>query len=123
MGTNEAGTAAASGIAGAGGGTDVGAKLIEEIRRVLSRIDAHAAGAGQAPDADATPATSPAPLAAPGTAPLDALLTCFGLTTFERDLILLAAADELDPTTAARCAAACGDPQRATRASPGARRR
>lgn len=113
MGTNETGTAAASGIAGAGGGPDVGAKLIEEIRRVLARIDAHAAGAGQATDADATPATSPAPLAAPGTAPLDALLTCFGLTPFERDLILLAAADELDPTTAARCAAACGDPQRA----------
>lgn len=69
MGTNETGTAAASGIAGAGGGPDVGAKLIEEIRRVLARIDAHAAGAGQATDADATPATSPAPWPPPAPPP------------------------------------------------------
>ncbi|WP_405578177.1 ATP-binding protein [Streptomyces sp. NBC_01092] len=110
MGTNEPGTAGTSSTAG---GHDVGATLIEEIRRVLSLIDAHATGAGQGTEPESTGSTSPAPLAAPGTAPLDALVACFGLTTFERDLILLAAADELDPTTAARCAAACGDPQRA----------
>ncbi|MEU1306580.1 ATP-binding protein [Streptomyces shenzhenensis] len=51
--------------------------------------------------------------AAPGCAALDALVGCFGLTPFERDVVLLTAADELDPTTAARCAAAAGDPQRA----------
>ncbi|WND22723.1 AAA family ATPase [Streptomyces violaceus] len=49
----------------------------------------------------------------PGIAPLDALVTCFGLTVFERDLVLLAAAQELEPTTGARCAAASGDPERA----------
>ncbi|MFJ8635794.1 ATP-binding protein [Streptomyces sp. NPDC093568] len=106
MGTNEPGTAGASGTAAAGG---VGVTLTAEIRRVLSRIDAHAAGE----PSDAVAPASPAPPATPGTAPLDALVSCFGLTAFERDLILLAAADELDPTTAARCAAACGDPQRA----------
>ncbi|MFC9131209.1 AAA family ATPase [Streptomyces sp. NPDC057099] len=49
----------------------------------------------------------------PGVAPLDALVACFGLTRFERDLVLLAAAQELEPTTGARCAAASGDPERA----------
>ncbi|MGW0375524.1 ATP-binding protein, partial [Streptomyces coeruleorubidus] len=51
--------------------------------------------------------------AGPGTAPLDALVACFGLTPFERDLVVLTAAQELDPTTAARCAAASADPERA----------
>lgn len=125
MGTNEPGTAGTSATAG---GQDPGATLTGEIRRVLSGIDAHAAGAGQntasqsdahqpgasQSDAPSAPGSAPpAPLAAPGTAPLDALVSCFGLTTFERDLILLTAADELDPTTGARCAAASGDPQRA----------
>ncbi|MGW7366508.1 ATP-binding protein, partial [Streptomyces sp. NPDC054841] len=48
-----------------------------------------------------------------GPATLDALVACFGLTPFERDVVLLAAAAELDPTTGSRCAAACGDPERA----------
>ncbi|MEU7486803.1 ATP-binding protein [Streptomyces sp. NPDC042319] len=50
---------------------------------------------------------------APNVATLDALTTCFGLSTFEREIVLLAAAAELDPTTNARCAAAAGDPSRA----------
>ncbi|MFF3244636.1 AAA family ATPase [Streptomyces sp. NPDC002870] len=58
------------------------------------------------------PRNSPAP-AAPPVATLDALVACFGLSPFERDVILLAAAAELDPTTGGRCAAACGDPERA----------
>nr|WP_158897245.1 AAA family ATPase [Streptomyces hygroscopicus] len=53
------------------------------------------------------------PKAIPGPATLDALAACFGLSTFERQLVLLAAAAELDPTAAARCAAASGDPARA----------
>ncbi|MFB6936185.1 ATP-binding protein [Streptomyces chartreusis] len=110
MGTNEPGTAATSRTTG---GHDVGANLIEEIRRVLARVDAHAQAADVGEAAVPETTASPTPPAAPGTAPLDALVTCFGLTSFERDVILLAAADELDPTTAARCAAACGDPQRA----------
>ncbi|MEU5268980.1 AAA family ATPase [Streptomyces hygroscopicus] len=55
----------------------------------------------------------PTPKAIPGPATLDALVACFGLSTFERQLVLLAAAAELDPTAAARCAAASGDPARA----------
>ncbi|WP_262700258.1 MULTISPECIES: ATP-binding protein [Streptomyces] len=49
----------------------------------------------------------------PGPAALDALVACFGLSAFERQLVVLAAAAELDPTAAARCAAASGDPARA----------
>ncbi|BBJ46114.1 ATPase [Streptomyces antimycoticus] len=55
---------------------------------------------------------APAPKAISGPATLDALVACFGLSTFERQLVLLAAAAELDPTAAARCAAASGDPTR-----------
>ncbi|HZX39388.1 MAG TPA: AAA family ATPase [Streptomyces sp.] len=58
------------------------------------------------------PRNSPPP-AVPPVATLDALIACFGLSPFERDVILLAAAAELDPTTGGRCAAACGDPERA----------
>ncbi|MEU9327126.1 ATP-binding protein [Streptomyces canus] len=83
--------------------------LTAEIRRVLARVDAHAArvteGSGRAPGTELAPG--------PGAAPLDALTACFSLTPFERDLVLLTAAIELEPTTAARCAAACGDPERA----------
>ncbi|WP_406350624.1 ATP-binding protein [Streptomyces sp. NBC_00658] len=74
----------------------------------------------------ATPTTAPTPhstapaptpkgsaIDGPSVAPLDALTAYFGLTPFERDLVLLTAAYELDPTTAARCAAAGGDPERA----------
>ncbi|MGW3405932.1 AAA family ATPase [Streptomyces zhihengii] len=72
------------------------------------------------PGADA-PAGEAAPVAGAGAgqgAPavpeaLDALVACFGLSAFERDIVLLTAAAELEPTTAARCAAACGDPERA----------
>lgn len=52
-------------------------------------------------------------LAPAGPATLDALVACFGLSPFERDVVLLAAAAELDPTTGGRCAAASGDPERA----------
>ncbi|MFD5120156.1 ATP-binding protein [Streptomyces sp. NPDC058385] len=88
-----------------------GATLTAEIRRVLARVDAHAARvtheSGGSPGAEL--ATAPG---GPGAAPLDALVSCFSITPFERDLVLLAAAHELEPTTAARCAAACGDPER-----------
>jgi len=85
------------------------ATLTAEIRRVLARVDAHAARVKEG--SDRTPGTELAP--GPGAAPLDALTACFSLTPFERDLVLLTAAQELEPTTGARCAAACGDPERA----------
>ncbi|MFD6286818.1 ATP-binding protein [Streptomyces sp. NPDC060205] len=106
-----------------------GRTLTSEIRRVLARVDAHASRASRESRASVPAATeagtdtresgadgsvrSPAGAAGPGTGPLDALMGCFGLTPFERDLVLLAAACELDATTAARCAAASGDPERA----------
>lgn len=87
---------------------------------------ASAGPAGDAPKAAADPGKAAAdpgkaaadpgnvPAETPATAaPLTALASCFGLTPFERDLVLLTAAHELDPTTAARCAAASGDPERA----------
>ncbi|MEU6657795.1 ATP-binding protein [Streptomyces sp. NPDC046821] len=106
-------------------GTGGALPLAAEIQRVLALVDAHAARAadtaGKAQPADEQGdlgvdggASASVPETAPATAaPLTALSSCFGLTTFERDLILLTAAYELDPTTAARCAAASGDPERA----------
>jgi hypothetical protein len=127
----EGGTGAgdATGTGSATAGTGDAAALIAEIRRVLARVDAHAARAAD-PDTSAaaagedTPAPAdedtPAPAGEravapvpPRTGPLDVLVACFGLTSFERDLVLLTAAQELEPTTAARCAAASGDPERA----------
>lgn len=72
--------------------------------RVGTQPEGRGATRATVPEADAD---------GPGIAPLDALVTCFGLTVFERDLVLLAAAQELEPTTGARCAAASGDPERA----------
>ncbi|MFJ5730379.1 ATP-binding protein [Streptomyces paradoxus] len=104
MGAQPTAGAAAAAL---GGGTT----LTAEIRRVLACVDAHALRGtdGEGRDAQALP---PESADGPGTAPLDALVACFGLTAFERDLVLLTAAQELDPTTGARCAAACGDPER-----------
>lgn len=117
MGTDETGTPGT-----AGGGTT----LTAEIRRVLAGVDAHAAGAtetgttseseGGADGSGGSHGAAGHPVhhpAGPATAPLDALVACFGLSDFERDLVLLTAAYELDATTAARCAAASGDPERA----------
>ncbi|MFC0111333.1 ATP-binding protein [Kibdelosporangium aridum] len=76
--------------------------LVDAVRSVLTAVDAHA-GNGPAPQ----------PFEPDGSSALQALCGCFGLTSFERDVLVLAAAMEIDPTTAARCAAASGDPQRA----------
>ncbi|MBA2812381.1 AAA family ATPase [Streptomyces sp. KM273126] len=105
---------------GTAGARDGGSTLTAEIQRVLARVDAHAARVDGARDDGArdddagAPGTTVASASGggPGTAPLDALAACFGLTPFERDLVLLTAAHELEPTTAARCAAACGDRER-----------
>src|SRR5687767_2786262 len=43
---------------------------------------------------------------------VEALRAAFGLTTFERDLVLLCAGMELDASVAMACGAAHGDPQR-----------
>ncbi|MER7788913.1 ATP-binding protein [Streptomyces sp. NPDC097640] len=111
-----------------------GPALAAAIQAVLARVDAHARRArakaatnaepaedgAQAGDTTPAPAphgelptAAPTPTRTPATpATLDALVTCFGLSDFEREIVLLTAAAELDPTTAARCAAASGDPAR-----------
>ncbi|RNG19602.1 ATP-binding protein, partial [Streptomyces botrytidirepellens] len=66
-----------------------------------------AEGAANPGPAERSPRTAP-----PIPAPLAALADRFGLSAFEREVILLTAAAELDPTTGARCAAASGDPAR-----------
>lgn len=114
----EQGTQATQQPGNTAGARDGGSTLTAEIQRVLARVDAHAARVDGTRDDDAgapgtTVASAAAAAAGPGTAPLDALSACFGLTPFERDLVLLTAAHELEPTTAARCAAACGDRERA----------
>src|SRR4051794_34209768 len=104
-------TAAASGTAtaaasGTAAGAD-GAALAAAVRSVLARLDAHAARfgnnerdvSGNGDEAGEGPAGPPAALPT-----LDALTSCFGLSPFEREIVLLAAASELDPTTGARCA-------------------
>jgi len=72
------------------------AALAGAIQAVLKRLDG-----------SDTAAHAPA-----GDSALASLCTCFGLTPFERDVLVLAAAAELDPTMAARCADASGDARR-----------
>jgi hypothetical protein len=72
------------------------AALASAIQAVLSRLDGSDT-AGHVPAGESALAT---------------LCTCFGLTPFERDVLVLAAAAELDPTMAGRCADASGDARR-----------
>ncbi|WP_380283521.1 ATP-binding protein [Kitasatospora purpeofusca] len=91
--------------------------LSAAVAAVLARVDAHAAGRTGPPPSDPPPSSAPPsgppapPSGGPATA-LDALTASFGLTPFERGVLLLAAAPAIDPTAAARCAAAGGDPGR-----------
>ncbi|MFI8071116.1 ATP-binding protein [Streptomyces sp. NPDC086033] len=101
-----------------GDAAGVEARSARDSRKGVARDDAaedSGVGAGRGSrDGDSfDTAAVLAPVSGPGTAPLDELTACFSLTPFERDLLLLTAAQELEPTAAARCAAACGDPERA----------
>ncbi|GAA2634718.1 ATP-binding protein [Paractinoplanes durhamensis] len=77
------------------------AALAAAVRSVLACLDTHAGEA--APDPPASWSAEPEP------STLQALVECFGLSRFERSVLLLAAAVELDPSTAGRCAKAGGD--------------
>ncbi|MGK5446005.1 ATP-binding protein [Streptomyces radiopugnans] len=99
-------------------GTAEGPALAAAMRAVLARLDAHAARARGDGAGVGAPGTTGAPGPAdpadpPESAALEALVRCFGLTPFEREIVLLLAAAELEPTTGSRCAAASGDPERA----------
>jgi hypothetical protein len=76
--------------------------LAAATRTVLAWLDAHA-GSGAVPEP---------PEETNETSALDTLCSCFGLSPFERSILVLTAAVELDPSAAARCAAASGDPHR-----------
>ncbi|KWX03332.1 ATPase AAA [Carbonactinospora thermoautotrophica] len=86
--------------------------LTAAVAAVLTRIDAHAARNG-APGEPARPVAGSdavTALDADAVTALDALCACFGLTPFERDTLVLAAAAEIDPSAGARCEAASGRP-------------
>jgi hypothetical protein len=84
---------------------------------VRSRLDVHAAKvSGESPGAGgvetAEQALQAANAAMPAPAALDTLCSHFGLSPFERDVLLLCAGLELNGSLAAACAAAQGDAQK-----------
>jgi len=90
--------------------------LVAALAVLRDRLDRHAARAREEPDA--TPegldpalfqAREEAAAAMPAPPALDVLCERFGLSFFERDVLLLCAGVELDSGFAARCAAAQGD--------------
>src|SRR4051794_23626669 len=85
--------------------------LSAELARVRVRLERHAAGArGEAGGpVDADEQTVQMTGALPERSALDGLCTAFGLSPFEREIVLLAAGLELDSRFAALCAAAQGD--------------
>ncbi len=86
--------------------------LVAELAAVRSTLARHASDV-PAGSTDA-PGDPPVPPAMPAAVPaaLDALAARFGLSRFERAIIVLCAGIELDAAFAPLCAAAQGDPQR-----------
>src|SRR4051812_12094762 len=78
--------------------------LLAELARMRDRLEAVAAGTGEAPTAGEH---------APGDSALDILTRAFGLSPFERAILVLCAGIELDSRFPALCAEAQGDPRRA----------
>jgi ATPase family associated with various cellular activities (AAA)/Winged helix domain, variant len=81
--------------------------LAAAVAAVLARLDRLADT-----DPSAVPSAARDQGAAETASALAAVTACFGLTPFERDVLVLTAAAELDPSSAARCATASGDPLR-----------
>src|SRR6266545_5240300 len=92
--------------------------LTAGLERVRGALQRHIARMQGTPDAEATarasqhelPVTGATAVAPPA---LDRLCSTFGLSPFERDLLLLCAGVELDASFSSLCALAQGDPQRA----------
>jgi hypothetical protein len=87
---------------------------LAEVKAALNRHVDHGAASG---DEEVTSGPLPEPSAgAPsipsGATAIDTLCTAFGLSGFERSILLLCAGIELDSTFAPLCAAAQGDPRR-----------
>ena len=91
--------------------------LMAAVAVVRARLEVHAAKvSGESPDAGgvetAEQALQAANAAMSAPAALDTLCSRFGLSPFERDVLLLCAGLELDGSLAAACAAAQGDAQK-----------
>ncbi|MGE5335050.1 MAG: ATP-binding protein, partial [Nitrososphaerota archaeon] len=93
--------------------------LMASLERVRAALERHVARrratsppGGGSPDSTTPPL--PEPPAMPGKRPaaLQRLCAVFGLSPFERDVLLLCAGIELDGGFAALCASAQGDPSR-----------
>lgn len=76
--------------------------LSRELLRIRTRLESHRDGVPQPAPDDAGNGAEPQPL--------DRLCNLFGLTAFEREIVLLCAAIELDGSFPLLCAAAQGDP-------------
>jgi AAA+ superfamily predicted ATPase len=88
--------------------------LMTEVARVRAALAEHAASrSGHHPVEDAEGRQEVRGDGAHEPAALDTICASFGLSAFERDVLLLAAGMELDAGFAPACAAAQGDPRRA----------
>ncbi|MEO7719465.1 MAG: ATP-binding protein [Capsulimonas sp.] len=85
------------------------AAALARVRRALERHVAHVKGGDQA----ANPPSSPEENAGPDASALGHVCRVFGLSSFERDILLLCAGMELSAGWALLCAEAQGDPTRA----------
>jgi hypothetical protein len=86
--------------------------LLAALAVVRGALDRHAEGAegsGAAADPELEKSLAAASAAMPAPPALDVLTERFGLSPFERDVLLLCAGVELDSGFAARCAAAQGE--------------
>jgi len=90
-------------------------QLVQALDAIAGILERHAAGSAEAPPSREGPPLARRTLAAvdPADPPVLArLVGSFGLSTFERDLLLLCAGMELEARFATLCAAAQGDPER-----------
>ena len=86
--------------------------LTASLAEVRDALERHAAGSGAEADPGLAAALEAAAAAMPAAPALDVLAGRFGLSAFERGVLLLAAGMELDARFSALCAAAQGDPAR-----------
>jgi hypothetical protein len=91
--------------------------LMAALAVLRAALERHAASTQNAPEPEEGDEPARALQEAAGAMPappaLETLAETFGLTAFERDLLLMCAGMELDSSFAALCAAAQGDPRRA----------
>jgi ATPase family associated with various cellular activities (AAA) len=80
--------------------------MVVEFGRLKQRLGADGDGETLVSHLESARAAMPAPAA------IDHLAHCFGLSAFERDVLLLCAGVEMDAQLAAQCDAAAGEPRR-----------